>query len=589
MARMLPEHIPPHVDSGAERDLFARIRDELSNDWIALHSLGMTIHDRKPWAEIDFVLIGPPGVFCLEVKGGLVGREGGVWYTTPQRGRRAGRRSELKESPFVQVGTASSKLFEYLSGPLPKMNRAITGYAVATPDCKWTAIGPDLDRALVYDDTDALQSFDVFMDRVAARWNEKIGRGWHRNLELLQKRDKSAVLEVLRGDFNLVPSLRASLESAAGSLVTLTSEQAELFSRLSGNPRVIARGGAGTGKTLLAAAEARRLAALGERVLLTCFSRNLAKHLRKSLADCENVTVRTLDSLMVEVVTEAGRAGDIPNAEESDLFEVFYPDLAIEVLLASGGGRFDALVVDEGQDLLSESHLDVLDLCLVGGLGSGTWRWFLDPNQNIFAGIADAAMARLLELAAVDWPLTVNCRNTIPIASQVSLLSGVPLTASLATEGPDVEYSWYATSESQRHDLSSRLRKLLHEGFTADRIAVLSRRQLSSSGVAAGLTGALPALFDVSVGRLDDAPHDAISFCTVASFKGLEADAVFLLDVDDLDSTDALASVYVGTSRARVLLVVFMHEDVKPSLVEQARLFGAAASETESRSIELRE
>jgi hypothetical protein len=116
---MLPADLPAWVESGAERRLFVAMRDELSNDWTVMHSLGLTIHDRKPWAEVDFVLIGPPGVFCLEAKGGLVGRVEGVWYTTPQHGKRAGRREELKESPFAQVGSASAQLFKYLSDRLP--------------------------------------------------------------------------------------------------------------------------------------------------------------------------------------------------------------------------------------------------------------------------------------------------------------------------------------------------------------------------------------------------------------------------------------------------------------------------------------
>lgn len=584
MARMLPPNTPVTTHSGAERDMFARIRDELSNDWTVLHSLGMTIHNRKPWAEIDFVLVGPPGVFCLEVKGGLVEREGGVWYTTAQRGK--GRREELKEPPFDQVGSASAALFKYLSDRIPKMSSAITGYAVATPDCSWRIAGPDLDRALVYDDTDALTTFDVFMDRVASRWNERVGRGWNRQLELLRKQDKAAVIDALRGDFSLVPSLRASLEGASEALVALTVEQAELFARLARNQRVIARGGAGTGKTLLAAAEARRLAQGGQRLLLTCFSRNLAAHLRLVLADCPTVTVRTLDSFMVETVNNSGRAREIPDADEKDLFDVFYPELAIEILLGSGWNPFDALIVDEGQDLLTESHLDVFDLAVKGGLETGTWRWFFDPNQNIFEGIAATAMARLLRTAAVDWPLTVNCRNTIPIAENVSMLSGVPLNESLPTEGPEVGYVWYTDSASQRHELSTRVRKLIHEGFTPDRIVILSHRQLEKSGAAYGLRGSLPPLFDVSRGHADDAPSGAIKFSTVASFKGLEADAIFLLDVDDLESQHALASVYVGTSRARVHLVVFIHERARAAFADQARLFGEAVAQRTAKHVE---
>lgn len=168
MARMLPPTVSPDVESAAERELFRRMADELSGDWTVLHSLGLTIHDRKPWAEIDFVLIGPPGVFCIEVKGGLISRREGVWYTTPLHGPNAGHLRRLSESPFEQVGSASAQLYRLLELRVPEVAKAIVGYAVATPDSKWTASGPDIDRSLVYDHDDTTMPFQVFVDRVAA-------------------------------------------------------------------------------------------------------------------------------------------------------------------------------------------------------------------------------------------------------------------------------------------------------------------------------------------------------------------------------------------------------------------------------------
>src|SRR3954468_5691767 len=104
MAYMIPAQLSQLTESNAEKALFRRFKDDLPDeDWIVLHSLGLTTHKRKPWAEIDFVLIGPPGVFCIEVKGGVIARTNGVWTTTTQ----SGKCKELKESPFAQVGSAS--------------------------------------------------------------------------------------------------------------------------------------------------------------------------------------------------------------------------------------------------------------------------------------------------------------------------------------------------------------------------------------------------------------------------------------------------------------------------------------------------
>src|SRR2546430_989569 len=78
MARLVPDAPDPATASTAERRLLERLA-KLPAEWAVLHSVGLSIHDRKPWAEIDFVVIGPAGVFCLEVKGGPLARRGGLW------------------------------------------------------------------------------------------------------------------------------------------------------------------------------------------------------------------------------------------------------------------------------------------------------------------------------------------------------------------------------------------------------------------------------------------------------------------------------------------------------------------------------
>ena len=123
------------TSSPAERAMFAHIRDELSNDWIVLHSLGLTIHHAKPWAEIDFVLIGPPGVICLEVKGGLVSRRTGSG--TPRRNvaLMPVSRDVCKESPFEQVGSASAQLHRFLLQRLPEGGQGDYGLCGRSSRC----------------------------------------------------------------------------------------------------------------------------------------------------------------------------------------------------------------------------------------------------------------------------------------------------------------------------------------------------------------------------------------------------------------------------------------------------------------------
>src|SRR3712207_3253289 len=99
MALMFPDQIPDPHRSHAESRIFKRLRDQTPHDWYALHSVGLASHPDKPWAEIDFVLITESGVFCLEVKGGVIEHIGGKWSTNGK---------PLKESPYAQAGGGSA-------------------------------------------------------------------------------------------------------------------------------------------------------------------------------------------------------------------------------------------------------------------------------------------------------------------------------------------------------------------------------------------------------------------------------------------------------------------------------------------------
>jgi hypothetical protein len=57
----------------AERRVFEALEKlDLDVRWQAFHSLNCSEHAYKRWSEIDFLIVGPPGLFVLEVKGGRV-------------------------------------------------------------------------------------------------------------------------------------------------------------------------------------------------------------------------------------------------------------------------------------------------------------------------------------------------------------------------------------------------------------------------------------------------------------------------------------------------------------------------------------
>ena len=111
MARMLPPEVAEDNPSSAEKRIFRKFKDGLSGEWTVLHSLGLAYHKRKRWAEADFVLVGPRGVFVGEVKGGRIVRNKRGWIYI----NRNDERSKPKpEGPYEQAGGCAGALNTYL-------------------------------------------------------------------------------------------------------------------------------------------------------------------------------------------------------------------------------------------------------------------------------------------------------------------------------------------------------------------------------------------------------------------------------------------------------------------------------------------
>ncbi len=575
MARLYPPEIAASTKSSAERRLFEIIGSQLGNDWCVLHSLGLAEHQSKVWGEIDFVLVGTTGIYCLEVKGGHVAREDGVWYYTD----RYGTRHRSYEGPFEQAQSAAHSLRRYLLGRIPWVNEAAVGWGVAMPDVPFRFDGPDLEPRVLYDVRDTVRPFAEYVDRLSDYWHRALGSAKRRPVSALGHGQIRAVVDTLRGDFDLRPSLSDRVRAASDELLRLTEEQYRVLDGLSLNPRVLVRGSAGTGKTLLAVEEARRLAREGRRVLFVCYNRNLSRVLKATVADLDGVEVFSLHGLMHRLISEAGLAGRLPQAQLEDLFEVFYPSVAFDAIVELGRAEhYDALIVDEGQDLLLEDYLVVLGALVRGDVKKGTWRVFLDHKQDIFRGTAPPALRRLLDASPAQYRLSVNCRNTRPIAITNRLVSGIGSEETLKAEGPDVEQIWYRDDAHQRREVRKCLNRLLGEGIGPEDIVILSRYSLDKSALAGGLPQVPYPLQD----GVDGGAAPVIRFSTVSSFKGLDSDVVLLVDVDDLASLAGLGQFYVGASRAKAYLAVFIAEAEKSHFEDRAREFGRSLRDAET-------
>ena len=569
---MLPAVPSSATRSEAELRLFRELKKG-PDEWTVLHSLGLRAHKRKPWAEADFVVIMSAGVFVVEVKGGAVERIGRRWYTNGD---------ELAESPFDQASGAAAALHRELRNAFRDIDDGIVGSAVAFPDVDFDRNGPDIVPELVYDAGDRSRPIEHWFSRVTDYWSTKIDGAAAPRRRGLSRAARSRIVQQIAGDFSLRPSLRARLDEVEGELVRFTEQQANVMRALASNERILVTGGAGTGKTWLAVEEVLRASADGKSVLLLCHTKALAAWLRNRVGDHPLVHVEHLHGLTTRLIKAAGLWNRFSDASDDHRFRIEHPELAYEALTRlEDPPIFDVVVVDEAQDILTVPAVELLDGLLQGGIRDGMWRLFLDPRQDLMRA-TDVASQEALDVGRpTRFRLDLNCRNTAEIAMQTAVTSGRELEETLPVSGPKVEYLWHAGETDLRKQVRRTLKDWFERGVRPSDVVILGFRSLESTALAGGLPPGVPAqLKDTNRAAPDQ--RNVVRYTTVAGFKGLEAEAILVLDVGRIPPLEHATDIYVAMSRAKSLLAVGIDGRYKDSHTE---MFGSLGAKLRERLI----
>lgn len=566
MSMMIPSVLSPEVKSNAERRIFEWFRNAPGTDkWIVLHSLGITTHNKVIYGETDFLVLAPGlGIFALEVKGGRVSRENGIWCFTD----RYDKTSCKARGPFDQARDGIFSIVDSIKSRLDiahlHIGKVLFGYGVMFPDIEFTCTGIDEEQWQVFDTRDGnmvAQFIKRLSDGVKAKWESHYGALDSSKLPDLS--DIKYIATLLRGDFDYVVPLGIQFQNSNDAIVALTKEQYRCLDQLDDNPRCLIQGPAGTGKTLLAIEEVKKSVASGEKVAFFCFNTNLANWLSSYFETVpENVRpeyVGTFHKYMTRVAMGAGMLPSYPH--DTNMVQQYYKEVlpsAASKALVDCKCLYDKIVVDEAQDLIQDSYLEVMDACLQKGISRGSWTMFGDFSmQAIYAdGTSGQKMIDKLEerTSFIRFKLTINCRNTKSICKEIETITGFDASNGLWTnvDGPPVQCITWSSMEDQSKKLGALLRQLEEAHISPDKITILSPKRRDDSVVSI-LEGY--KITDFKVPCTTDT-----TFCTIQAYKGLENTVIILTDIEGL-SSDKL--MYVGLSRARSGLFILESDAAK--------------------------
>jgi hypothetical protein len=543
MAKMYPEVFPGKIDqSNPEYAVYQALRS-LPDSYIVFYSkrfIGGLFG--KPECEIDFVIFNQRDVIiCLEVKGGILHYDGAqdCWL---QNGK------VMEKSPDRQATAATHSLIRELSNEVRNAN---VDWALCFPQCSVvrgeSPTGLSLNR--IIDESQLLgviPGISVIESEIRTRYR-KNGMTPKEVHEFVKRMTRS---------IGFVEILGVRIAREAEQLIQVTQEQCETLGDLEINHKMIVHGAAGTGKTVLAQELAKRLEADGRSVLLLFYNKGIATKVRTAFERQSSVSVSTFSSFAKRLV-EANdpKWWDAQHKKDDEFWHLVLPSKLLE-LGEERQPKFDAIIVDEGQDFKPEWY-EYLQTLLKSGSES-RFSVFLDEHQDIFGHWKHFPCAP----PPARKVLTKNCRNTRAIVSYLNRI--YPTQMSPFEKSPlgvaVVERTVKNEIEAQTQIVRDVKNLIGNEEIKPGSIVILLDSAKEDSCLAQ--TKAIAGYPLVSTYGHYDTHAEQIYYSTIEIFKGLEADIVLLVLAKDLSSRELANALYVQGSRAKHLLHIYRHETV---------------------------
>ena len=529
MAIMIPD-TPRQHDKFSQEDIIFEALKKLPDDFYVVHSLAITqcndnvLHQ----SETDFVIVHARlGVLCLEAKAGKVYYQNGDWYY-------AGGTLMPHGGPINQAAGNKWKLIDYIRkrnlGTILQSCKFLHGCwfpSITKGELKSVSLPPECDEKIILT-KEALEAPEEAIQKI---FSIELPNKVQTNLK---KREFRRLLEeVICPAFELVPSISSYLQLSQFAMNRLLDEQSKLLNYLEDQPNAVINGAAGTGKTMLAIEKARRHSVAGEKVMFLCFNSKLRDYLHTYHA-YENVSYYTIDGFACKICASATPDHMLLKKRLEEMY---------------GGDEFpyQHIIIDEGQDFgqdrIEESGIiEILEsIILDNDEKMGTFYIFYDKRQLIQSDRVPSY------IADADCKLTLyrNCRNTENIAiSSTRLLPDAkkPKLIEGCLKGTPPHIHFETSLSGIRSAVDNVVQRHLEQGV--EDIVILTCKTESTSIFA-----------DLCADGFYHYDDRAFPFSTCRKFKGLEADAIILMDIDTtLDDEKQKLLFYVGASRARYSL-----------------------------------
>lgn len=391
-------HVPYSIDSNLETiiihndgtplygeiEMFKRIYLDCEASgltWHFWHDLRLPIHVKgQSSIQIDFLLVCEEGAVIVEVKGGKVGVDKGLYYLEKNR-----EKTYLQRTPFEQ---ADDYMYALISNKIISKSQMFICTACAFPHTSMThtSLNPNMDLGYklwsANQHKDTTQSFADFALGILKRG--KINSSW--SMPPFQSDEIETTIRSLLFTFE---DRRTNIYSESEMQVILERlkiDNLSSFESLQKNDRLFIEGGPGTGKTTIAKAYVEKYRTL--RGLYLCWNKLLHAKIKHELSanGLVNCRVEQFASYIFQLKNQYKI--DIP-IELNDLNPNDGQEKVGTILQTVRKNKefipYDYIIIDEAQDILDKGAVHIVNsLSSVknNGISTGRYLMFYDTEQG---------------------------------------------------------------------------------------------------------------------------------------------------------------------------------------------------------------
>jgi hypothetical protein len=519
--------------------------------------------------ELDFLVIGPFGVILLEVKAGNFRVNGNYlekFSVNENKWVKVKNEDKAYSDPIDQVLTGAIHLenfFKYNNhSKAPIESKKIYKFIIIINDKVKKLESPiqNVNLLTKYNYQNVLK--EIF-DKIDVKFtNSKI--------DLLSG--------IIDKNCNYHNSFERSSKTHGNRLIALSKDQFKIINELN-DERILLEGVAGAGKTLIAIEAAKIANKKKWKTLFICHSSNLNSYLREILKNETNITISTMQGFLTKLENIANKEKifsksinkSISTKGKYDFIKTQKPSKILSVIdKIKDLEKYDYLIIDEAQDILTVDEMKVLSKVVKGEFKSGKWLICYDKDQALM-GDVEGGLKYLQSFMPKYKNLKTNIRTPKEIFFTALKLAGLEKTKSALDDYTTIETIPYKNIEDGRRILIEFIYKAFKRKFKLEDITLLSPENKKNTEILGTITKLTDDNnnFPIKVMNEGEIKKNHITFSEILRFKGLENKCIVLTGINDFMNEDYYNLIYVALTRSTHMALILYPISSEKTLLER--------------------